>query len=216
MTVLDPWPSALPAAWWLVPNAGSYAHKIGGSHSLAAATCPNCVEPLLQLGQLDTTDPKLSCLAALGPVVPLLFCWRCGVAQSPFVYRVQAGRMWILQAGREPTETDFPYPDYPRFFEPQPSDLVELNPNEQAAILFVNEGGSDEDLDPEHQVGGEPYLLQGRESVECQRCDQTMAFLAAIADHNSDPRGFTSNPWVQVLYFLCRPCHVLGVVQRCG
>lgn len=42
-----------------------------------------------------------------------------------------------------------------------------------------------------------------------------MQFLAAAADGCSDPRGFMGNEFLQVLFFICLGCNVIGAVQRC-
>jgi hypothetical protein len=43
-----------------------------------------------------------------------------------------------------------------------------------------------------------------------------MPFLAAIADDNLDPRGFSGVEDSQVLFHFCRGCHVVGAYRQTG
>lgn len=69
---------------------------------------------------------------------------------------------------------------------------------------------------PHHQTGGLPYLTQGSSHVPtCAECGDTMAFVASIADDCGDPRGFTSNPFVQVVFFMCPACRRVRAANMC-
>jgi hypothetical protein len=74
-----------------------------------------------------------------------------------------------------------------------------------------NDNELPETLDhPRHQVGGLPYLSQGSSYVPtCGDCLQPMAFVASVADDCGDPRGFTSNEHVQVVFFVCSACQLV-------
>ena len=218
------WNALVPEAWLLTPGSGAVEHVIGGSHDCAGGWCPNCDRPLMQLMALDLSDPALAAVVAPDPVLRLLFCHRCGVAWSPFFYALLPGDVRIVEAGREPPMDEMPYDDYPVCFPPLVASFVPLPAVHQEVIVRLNSGALDEaDLprelfhldEPQHQVGGEPYLMQGREELDCCACRRPMHFLAAVADNCSDPRGFTSNEYVQVIYFMCTACTIVGAIQRC-
>ena len=123
-------------------------------------------------------------------------------------------------------EEDFPYADYPVWFPGAPARLVMLSSESQGLLEALNAGHLDEgDIDqshpdlcrPRHQLGGEPYLVQKDPaySIACPECRLAIPFLAAFADDCVDPRGFVGEPYVQVLFHVCRACRVVGAIQQC-
>lgn len=67
---------------------------------------------------------------------------------------------------------------------------------------------------PEHQVGGQPLLLDTYWRMRCPVCGDRMPFIASIGDASGAEKGFTDNPYVQVLYHLCLHCRAIGAYQR--
>jgi hypothetical protein len=101
--------------------------------------------------------------------------------------------------------------------------LTPLTAEEQATIRAVNQGQVDKhavfkqrpDLcRPEHQIGGEPFLLQPWIELSCVRCGRVMPFLASIGDDSGSERGFTGNAFVQTVFSLCMVCRTVGAYQQ--
>ena len=116
---------------------------------------------------------------------------------------------------------DFPYHEYPVFFPGSPANLVQLHDAATGLIHRINETDIDwntidrslHEIDiPMHQVGGEPVMLDADSHYRmiCPICDEAMPFLAQIGNYCLDPRGFTSNDYVQVLFNFCPKCNVIG------
>src|SRR5205085_5710086 len=70
---------------------------------------------------------------------------------------------------------DFPYLDYPEHFPEASATLTPLTADEQAAIAGINRETVDrwdvrDELpnasQPKHQIGGEPFLVQGYRELE--------------------------------------------------
>jgi hypothetical protein len=194
---------------------------------------------MLRFLLLDTADPRLE-LPAAGPPLPLLYCWTCGVAQSDLWYRVEDdGGVEFLQYGQGGQETDFPYSDYPVYFPQRYVRLRAIPGAIQGAILVKNSGKisttysepgaipeyeptgerpeSEIDLtgqEPWHQIGGQPLFLDTYWRMKCPLCDGRMPFLAAIGDESGAEKGFTENPYVQVLYHVCPECWCVGAYHQ--
>src|SRR5262245_13887496 len=83
-------------------SAGS-RHRFCGPNDVHGAACPNCKRPLLLFLHLDTSDDRLE-LAHWGGPLPLLFCWKCQVAQAPFYYHWNGVEVSILRFGGGPEE----------------------------------------------------------------------------------------------------------------
>lgn len=199
-----------------------FQHRFCGSNTIEGADCPNCSLPLLLFLDLDVSDQRLK--AHGDESIPLLFCWRCNVSQEPFLYRYSRP-VSLLSYGRGGVETDFPYPEYPVSFPEGVATLESISDVDQRTIRGINTESIDAwdalQLHPSlarvrHQIGGEPYLVQRDRSprMKCRTCRQWMPFLASIADDCLDPRGFTGNDTVQVLYHLCKACRVVGALQE--
>jgi hypothetical protein len=201
-------------------------HMFCGPQRLAGGECPNCRKPLLRFLDLDTTDPALQPLGTISLRLPLLFCWTCAIAQEELFYRLTDGGVELVRYGEGGVQTDFPYEDYPVHFPGCPARLEPLTEDEQEVIRRINRGQIAEwDVEeshprvcrPRHQVGGEPLLVQRDPEAEvlCPECGGPMPFLAAVADDCLDPRGFTGNSYVQVLFRYCIRCRVVGAYQEC-
>ena len=70
--------------------------------------------------------------------------------------------------------------------------------------------------DIRHQIGGEPFHIQGLAVVNCPECGVQMPFLACIADDCLDARGIAGDETNARLFHYCRRCHVVGTYNRCG
>jgi hypothetical protein len=194
----------------------------------------------------------------------LYFCG-CGAA---FYYRAPGGgKVKILsdQEGsgdaRKSRRRPLPYRGYPRFLVRRSIDVAAMLPLKLRPIWRkFDRADSDERVSAaekrvitewighpiewgldrwRHQLGGLPWLLQGRERIPCPnaacsrgRRRRAMQVLAAI--HN-DPEGglplvepqskkkrvtcgdirHSYNHWVQVVYHICPECLTLHVASRC-
>jgi hypothetical protein len=201
-------------------------HVFCGAPTLPGSLCPNCRKPLLHFLSIDTADLRVNFSTWPCSVVPLLFCWTCNVSQAPFSYRVSKDKVAILKYKRGGIKTSFPYEKYPREFPKAQAELVPVTETEAKAVMQLNRGIRCNNLDFQeyrklntlrHQVGGEPRLIQGSppEAFSCPDCKIPMSLFATIADDCLDPRGFTDNCGVQVLYFRCDHCRVIGCRQEC-
>jgi hypothetical protein len=181
-------------------------HILGGSQSIAGAVSPNSGKPLLQLAQINTADPRLELETAGFAALPLLYGWTCDIHQGLFTYRVEPDRVELLDFPQGRTYTDFPYENYPDAFAPVPMNLAPIDAK----------GRRTDPDEPQHQLGGTPTLMQDAVSgLKCPRCAGAMPLFAAIANDNGTPPGFTDNPYVQVVYHLCRACWVITCYNVC-
>jgi len=209
------------------PQDEGFQHVFCGPHEISDAWCPNCDKPLLRFLSLDTRDPRLRLQDKSFPLLHLLNCWTCKVAQRPFFYRINPdGGVNLLEYGSGFEGPDFPYEDYPQHFPGAPIQLIPLTDEEQQTIYGLNEGIL-EPFDtpfntrlscPAHQVGGEPFLIQSDWDcwkLNCPVCRQEMPFLASVGDSNLLPRGFTDNAYVQFGFSYCPTCDVVGSLQQC-
>lgn len=205
-----------------------YKHSFCGPNDLPNAVCPNCTKPLLRFLSIDTHDTRLGLSDVANGQLSLYYCWTCNVAQAPFYYSMtEDGGVTLLEYGPGGACLDFPYVDYPTAFPGAPAVLLEMTGEAQRLIQAFHEDDEFtwEDIpeglryliDCRHQIGGEPFLIQRNpeEQMACCRCHRRMPFLAAIGDDCLDARGFTGNVAVQVLYFYCTNCHVIGAFQQC-
>ncbi len=206
-------------------DKGEWQHRLFGMHTIAGAVSPNSGRPLLRLLQLDMADPRLGLNGSPGEVLALLFGWSCAMSQSPVVYRMKSSAAieLILYRSGEAYD-DFPYAGYPSDFPERIAVLVPIPATEQDAIRDLNRGGLDPtDLPanqrglylPRHQVGGEPFLVQPWENLDCPSCNRPMPFLASIGDDTGTPEGLTGNRFVQTCFSYCRPCRVVAARQQC-
>jgi hypothetical protein len=93
-------PSIPKQGYGLVPAVGANqqaTHTFCGEHEIRNAQCPNCRLPLLLLLRLDASDRRLAFDSSKYSAIPLLYCWRCALAEAEFTYRVeQADKIEIL------------------------------------------------------------------------------------------------------------------------
>ena len=201
-------------------------HFFCGTHNVKGAWCPNCNKPLLRLLLIDSNDEKLSFNFSNIKKLPLFYCWTCNIAQELFVYRIiNDEEIEIVMNGAGGVEEDFPYNNYPVNFPGTPFNLEEISIEDQKIISQLNNRSLNR-LDvlkrnkklafPNHQIGGEPLLIQGNLEVPtCPLCKNSMPFLSTVSDHCLDKRGFTGNEYVQVVYSYCEDCRTVGAIQQC-
>ena len=215
------------AAFWFDarPPTSDMLHRFCGAHEASGAECPNCRRPLLRILEIDARDERLGLPVELGRL-PLFFCWRCNLAQKPLQYRVLgAHSIELLDWGEGGVEEDFPYEGYPEHFSEQGIELSPVGAEESALVQNLNLGRVDpwsleasqrESIHrPRHQIGGEPWLAQPWADLRCVSCGADLRFLAAVADEAPEPRGFTGNEGVQMLFRICERCRVIGAEQAC-
>ena len=204
---------------------GTFGHVFCGPPLLDGSDCPNCRKSLLQFLALDTCDARLGLRSWRSPIVPLLFCWTCNLAHGPFTYHVSAARVSLLRYKRGGVQAAFPYDGYPAAFPSAAAWLTPVSQPQSETAARLNRGGEIDYSLPDwreqdrlrHQIGGEPRLVQGHppRRIHCPRCRAAMALFATVADDCRDPRGFTGNSLVQVVYHRCDQCHVIGCYQQC-
>jgi len=205
-----------------------YQHTFCGKHHVSGAWCPNCQRPLLRFLALDVSDPRLQLSGTPFNPLSLFYCWTCeGTGGENLFYRFgRAEEIVLIQYGQKPYVDDFPYPNYPLAFPQARAMLLRITPEAQRYITLINADEMEEGEEPEsyhdltwpqHQVGGEPYLVQHNPEyrMDCPICGRRMPFLASIADNCLDPRGFTGNDFVQVIYHYCPVCYVVGAGNWC-
>lgn len=202
-----------------------FGHRFCGEHSIPGAQCPNCRKPLLRMLTLDTADRRIGLQGLAVRNLHLLFCWTCNLAQGETAYQVLPdGGVRFVKHRRGGVARNFPYPNYPRFF-PGCRFVPEPVPAAESRILGKLTSGELRSIDlrkadrhlatPRHQIGGQPYFLQGPPSAECPRCNGPMSFLASVGDETLDKAGFTGNSFVQVLFLLCRKDLIVTTLQQC-
>ncbi|MFH2043836.1 MAG: hypothetical protein ABIK92_01660 [Pseudomonadota bacterium] len=204
-----------------------HGHLFCGQHNIQGAVCPNCNKQLIRFLMIDLRDKRIN-ISIKNKVLSLFFCWKCTLSQEKFFYKIVSdSEIKILKYKIGNPIDDFPYENYPTFFPESYLDLSELTNIEQETIKKLNSSEIDEYMDvekkyqylcsPQHQIGGEPYLIQKElELIRCCSCNNTMHLLAAIADDCQDKRGFVGNKFVQVIFYICKKCMVIGAIQRCG
>lgn len=214
------WLNAGRSYWVQLTHAAATQHRFFGPSQLGGADCPNCNLPLTHLLTLDTSDERLGFLKEFGPRLPLLFCWRCSLAQDVFGYEVCGDEVRILRVNSTWFPPGFPYSGYPEAFPETGAELVLVTATEHAAIKEYNRGELPPDelkhVDTRHQVGGE-FTLQdalGVDQMIC-RCGREMPIFARIGNECTDPRGICGNDYAQLVYFVCLECSVPAVIQMC-
>ena len=203
-----------------------WKHWFCGDNNISGAKCPNCKRALLIFLLLDTSDERLDLSSTSLSSLPLLYCWRCNLSQDALYYRVFAdGSVSLIKYKSGGITTDFPYDDYPDHFPGVPAILEPLTRDHQNTLRLINtrranmyriQSSFPEMLVPQHQVGGEPLLLQydAMQPMQCIHCAAKMNFLACIGDDCLDPRGLIGYEGAQVLYHFCRSCNVVGALNR--
>ena len=194
----------------------SSAHSLCGDQSIRGAISPNSGLPLLLVASLDLTDPRLGITDPRLKTLHLLYSWTCPISDGEFTYRETDSGIQVLKYTAGPPHKDFPYDKYPPSFPRITAQLQQVDQHEQSIIRALNRRENDPILleeqfpqlaTPRSQVGGEPRLMQWPlPQRTCPECGEAMPLLAAIGDENGTSRGFSGNPFVQLLYFFCVPC----------
>ncbi len=208
-----------------------YGHIFCGPHSVKGAWCPNCQKQLLRFLALDTKDPKLGLENTQFQWLSLFFCWTCEIAQTPFYYRFASnGDVQLMKYGEGGVQLNFPTENYPTFFPQAYFQLQPLTEKGQVTIKKLNRDEIDEGKPAhlnraEHQIGGEPFLVQknpdyqtdawGKETLTCPECKKLMPFLAAIGEKTKGKQGFSGNEYVQVIFNYCKADRIICAFQQC-
>ncbi len=218
---------SIPAqGFWLraAQEEGARQHRLGGETQVPGAVCPNCHKPLLTLIDLDAQDPSLELEGTGLSRLPVLFCWTCPAAQSTVLYQLSdSGDVSLINYQRGEPVNDFPYENYPRSFPRHAVQLAPLEAQEQTLVHELNTADHPGALawkhrelaKPQHQIGGEPYLIQPLEEIFCPECRGVMPLFGTLGDDSLSSDKFTGNDFVQTLVHLCRSCRVVAVYQRC-
>jgi hypothetical protein len=180
---------------------------------------------MLTLLDLDALDPLVELQGSGLTRLPVLFCWTCPAAQSIVRYQLltPGNVVRLINYEQEEPVTDFPYEDYPVSFPRHALRFQALTEHERSYLHELNTTDNPgpptrahRDLArPQHQIGGEPYLVQPLQRVPCPECRRIMPFFGTIGDDTLSPRKFTGNDFVQTLVHLCRACRVAAVYQQC-
>lgn len=229
----DDWFYTQPSAgYWLVPAVGdaandrAFRHTFCGQHDLRGGHCPVCDKPLLRFLELDARDPRIEVDSSRFRSIPLLYCWTCEVGRDVFSYRIVADDIIeIVHMYRGERQKDFPYEEYPTFFDTADVWLSPISVEDQSIIRTQNRPNDDDWsifklrgwlTHPNHQIGGEPLLLQGLDDFRprCPVCKDWMPHLACIGNASLAPKGFVDCDYVQVLFSLCRACGIVSAVNR--
>lgn len=203
-----------------------FNHIFCGQNKVHGALCPNCNKPLLKYLSIDTRDDIVKNNFGDIKYLHFLFCWTCNIAQGDFVYQIiPPNEIRILNYKKGGLVLDFPYEDYPLFFPERKVGFKQIDEIYQQLIVDINREKKDiydyieeyPDIGAvKHQVGGEPMLIQRDiAKLKCQICREDMPLLASIGDRHPDNISFTRNEFVQILYFYCKKCSVIGVRQFC-
>ena len=208
-----------------IDSESKFRHEFCGQHSISGAYCPNCKKTLLRVLDIDFNDERLTFLSNQKHI-NLLYCWTCNVAQDQFYYQIlNPQTIKILFFGEGGAVTDFPYEDYPLFFQSRFPNLEIISKEEQTLLSKMNQGWpgiseirkiNNKLIRPQHQIGGEPQLPQGElDELICPMCKKFMPFLAMIGNDCGHPQGLCGNDYVAVIYYYCNKCLVVGVVLQC-
>lgn len=125
----------------------------------------------------DLKDRKLEMSQLRVPQLHLLYCWRCDLGDLD--YRVLPGGVQVLTERSERDLGPFEADDFPY------DDYPMAFPKRTAWIDRLPAGDA-----PASQIGG----------------NRAMRFVASFGDACADPRGFTGNAYVHVVFYVCLPC----------
>lgn len=203
----------------------NFKHYFCGRHNIKSATCPNCQKPLLRFVKFDLSDERLHLQNSSLGELSLFFCWTCQLSQGNFFYRcLDKGEIEILEYEKGDGWDDFPYENYPDWFPGSSVELVELSPLEQEILIGLNaerlSAWTTEQLKPEldepsHQLGGEPYLVQKElRPLDCPQCRKAMLFFATVCDKALRNLSFVKNDYVQVIFYICSKCQIIGAIHE--
>ena len=200
------------------PMPGEVQHEFCGNHEIRGATCPHCHKPLLRILSLSASDQALNLDAAKTPIVHLLYCWTCSIPFGEFAYKINADGSIELIRVPERYEYEFgaagPYDGYTGVFPPRKVALTPVDENAETT--------AEEDDDPAHQIGGEPFIANPQ-TIQCPVCSKPMPLLASICDdasgndpwHREESSSFAGNGGVQMIFHFCRDCAVVSAYHCC-
>ncbi len=234
----EPIDAAITQGFFLKYAENKGPHQFCGEHRIPGADCPNCNKPLLRYASLDLEDPLLQTLKTQYPQptrwLHLLFCWNCPILAGIVYKQHDDERIELLQYLTAETYSldgpgtvypyqDHPYENYPDHFPLAASSLEPLDPQFQALIHEFNTSDDPYSLDiedlhcqnPQHQIGGEPMLIQDLNVPICPECMEPMQYLACFADENRHRSGFTENCGVQVIFSTCTACRTFYGMSYC-
>lgn len=211
--------------WINFKNESKYEHIMGGENKLKKCYCPNCKKPFLHILSLDLKDKLLIKLNIPYHWVHLIYCWTCNISQDQFIYKILSDdEIELLKYKKGGRTMDFPYQNYPQKFQMRKVSLEKIKKSNQETISMINKSNKtqfDKNVSilkkPRTQIGGIPYLVQDikKDIPICTSCKKPMKLFACISDDQEHNYLFTGNPFVQVLYFICDKCNLIGAIQRC-
>jgi hypothetical protein len=212
--------------YWPLFVTGSnlyYRHTLCGEHAVQGAISPNSGKPLLRYFALDLRDDRLGLSFFATRRLDLFFAWTCQISRDVLTYRIEGDeRIQVLHYGQGRAYSDFPYANYPAYFPARLFELRKISPSEQRTITAVNRRRvrpttvNDDRPDlvrPQHQVCGEPYLVNSPREITCPVCQGEMPIYASASDETMSERGFVQSNFVQVLFHLCASCAVVTAYQ---
>ncbi|MGB5618431.1 MAG: hypothetical protein WBM78_16420 [Desulfobacterales bacterium] len=222
----------LPQGYWIKKHTEANGniklnHYFCGQHNVKGASCPNCKKPLLRFLSLNLEDTRLVKLKnSEFNSISLFFCWTCKIAQNEFYYQIIDNvKIKLIRYTSGGVDKDFPYKNYPIYFPLNHAKLIELSDLEQETISKINADEIkpsevrkiDKNLSiPQHQIGGEPYLPQQElDKLICPKCSNDMPFFVSIGNDSWGDKRFTSNDYVEVVYYYCERCSIIGSLQQC-
>jgi hypothetical protein len=172
---------------------------------------------------LDLSDERLGLTSFPVARLPFFFAWTCDISRGVLSYRVlSVDSVEILEYHQGHAYMEFPYPDYPAHFPRRQFELRPLTHDEQRTISAPNAGAmklsavrdARPDLvRPQHQLCGEPYVVNEPRQAVCPACQGEMPVYASAGDETMSGTGFVGNNFVQVLFHLCSRCAVVTAYQ---
>lgn len=240
-----------------VAREPTHDHWQGGPARHEGAYCVRCKRPLLLIWDINCRDPRFE--VENGWIfkelvrLPLYYCWTCS---SEISYKViDETRIRVIQNIGHELSADFPYPNYPLQYQRQPIELSRPSempdeiqqlfaddfgnplPDETKAALSYWLGHEVKDSSWDlwwQQFGGEPWLVQGEESIVCpnQQCPAahdriSMKILASVSNYppsglpmietldDAERCGGVFNRWAQVVFHVCDKCFTVHACNRC-
>jgi hypothetical protein len=216
----------------VVGGRSGFDHAFGGHF---ASLVPGLGSvPLHLLFDLDLRDPCLAFLGLEGSRLPLVF--PLTVAGADIAYRVKPnGAVEILGARKLKPEDDWPYPNYPEYFERVPASVIPLSYEEHRAVVFQHALGPRDSLreddqrtlaefsNPFTQLGGVQELPFGDPALYCPnpRCfwhKNLCGMAAVISIWNSPIPGISlwgDDADVVIVYSICTDCRAIYATSMC-
>ncbi|WP_211443996.1 hypothetical protein [Collimonas humicola] len=211
------------------PPSESGALMIGGRTSLRGAVSPNTGLALTQFARISLGPGGFLVPGWTLPEMHFLYSWKCKIHEGDFSYRYVNGEIEIVEFCKGTDDyDDFPYENYPPFFEQVRLSLQRIEKEDQSIILKLNEVDCEPNFKfndtranqlsvPTHQFGGVPYLhFSSAHRKDCVICGHEIPVVASIGNNSySNNEGFSGNDFVQVVYWACSSCNVLSASNFC-